>query len=305
MATDTAPAEPSTSSIPRRTLGIALRRAREQAHGERVTMAQAAEHLGQSVLSVRRIEQGVVSVPTWKVEKLCELYGVPAGIRDVLIELARETKAGSGGWWHSYGGAVPRWFELYVTLEATASRLRVYDPVLVPGLVQHPSYMAAVIRADLPGLAGDEVDARIALRQSRQSLLTRSFPPPPQVQVVLGEAVLLAEYPGEDGMRAQLWHLLKATELPTVSVRVLPMAASPVRGAIAGAFTLLDFPAENGAGPPPATAYSENLTGAVYLDKPAEVAAYNDVWTALDRAALPQDESITLMGERLKELTHR
>ncbi|MDT4991291.1 MAG: hypothetical protein QOH97_1183 [Actinoplanes sp.] len=292
-------AESSTSSIPRRTLGIALRRAREAA-SPKITMQAAADRLGQSVLSVRRIEQGAVSTPAWKVEKLCELYGVPDPTRDVLLELAKETRA--KGWWHSYGDAVPGWFELYVTLEATASRLRIFDPVLVPGLLQHPDYIGAVIGADLPELGEQETAARIALRQSRQALLTRSFPQPPEVQVIIGESVLLAEL---DGIRAQVWHLLKATELPTVSVRVLPMAAGPVRGAIAGAWTLLDFPGENGSAPPPSTVYMENLTGAVYLDRPEELAAYELVWAAQDRAALSQPESIALMGRRLKELTER
>jgi hypothetical protein len=122
------------------------------------------------------------------------------------------------------------------------------------------------------------------------------------VEVILAEAVLLAD---PQGMREQVWMLLKATELPTVSVRVLPNAAQPVRGAIAGAWTLLDFPAESGGTPPPSTVYMENLTGAIYLDKPAEIDAYDQVWAALSVAAMSPSDSIDLMGRRLKELTDR
>jgi hypothetical protein len=71
-----------------------------------------------------------------------------------------------------------------------------------------------------------------------------------------------------------------------------------------GAFTMLDFPTENGT-TPPSTAYSENLTGAIYLDKPAEIDSYNEVWRALSAASLDKHASIALMSQRLKELTER
>jgi uncharacterized protein DUF5753/helix-turn-helix protein len=291
----------ATSSIPRRTLGIALRRARD-ATSPKITMRAAAVHLGQSVLSVRRIEQGTVSTPAWKVEKLCELYVVPTQTRDALLALSKETK--SQGWWHSYGEVVPGWFELFMALEATARRIRQFEPLLVPGLLQAPGYMAAATRADRPELTDDEVAARIAVKRERQQLLTRSFPGPPVVEVILSEAVLLAEPLAEDAMRAQVWHLIKATtDLEAVSVRILPLRVAPHRASVTGTFTLLDFHGENGSPPPPSTMYAESLTGAIYLDKPGEVGAYCEVWRSLDASALDQAGSIELMSKRLRELT--
>lgn len=293
----------ATSTIPRRTLGIALRRAREAAE-PKITMQAAAEYLDQSVLSLRRVEQGQVSTPAWKVEKLCILYGVPAHTRDALLALAKETKA--QGWWHSYTDIVPGWFELFMALETTASRIRIFDPMLVPGLLQAPAYMAAAIRADRPGLAAEDVEARIQVRRERQQLLTRSFPVPPTVEVILAEAVLFAEPEDDDAMRAQIWHLIKAQDvLETISVRVLPAHVGPHRASVTGSFAVLDFLSENGNPPPPSTVYSENLTGAIYLDKPAEVSAYDEVWQSLTAAALSQGASLELLSQRLKELTER
>jgi transcriptional regulator with XRE-family HTH domain len=286
------------STIPRRTLGIALRRAREDA---KVTMAEAADVIGQTVQSLRRIEHGTVSTPKGKVTLLCQRYGVPDSTRLVLEQLAAETR--SKGWWHSYGDVVPAWFELYVALEQTAERIRSFDPLVVSGLLQAPGYTDAAILAVEPDLAAEQVAARAAVRQSRQRQLTRSFPAPPGLEVILAEPVLMVELP-KGVMRAQLWHLLKATELPHVSVRILPLAAGLHRASAAGAFTLLDFPVENGSRPP-STVYSESETGAIYLDKPSEISAYEAVWSALASTALDRATSVKLISQRLKELNDR
>jgi transcriptional regulator with XRE-family HTH domain len=291
--------ETNGSTVPRRSLGIALESARKRAG---LTMQATADRIGVSVQTVRRFERGEVSTRPATVEVLCDFYGLDTRMRDVLVGLAKESK--SRGWWHSYGDVIPRWFELFVSLEQTARRIRGYAPQLVPGLLQHSGYMGVVIRTDLPHLEEADVSARIKLRQERQQLLTRSFPAPPELEVIISEAVLLSE-PSADGvMRQQVWHLLKATELPGVTLRVLPLSANPHRSSSTGAWTLMDFVAENG-NTPPATVYSEDLTGAIYLDKPAEIDVYEQVWASLDGKVLTPEQSIELMSQRLKELTDR
>lgn len=288
------------STIPRRTLGIVLRQARTRS-GK--TLAQAADAIGQSEQSVRRIEQGAVSTPTGKVANLCDLYAMAAPTREALIALAKETKSTATRWWHSYGAVVPAWFEVYLALEQTATRERCFDPLLVNGLLQDAGYMDAAIRAVEPELTGEDVAARAELRRSRQQLLTRSFPAPLRLDAIIAETVLLAQLP-EGVMRAQLWYLLKATELPHVRVRVLPLSAGLHRASVTGAFTLLDFPAEGG-NTPPSTVYSESQTGAIYLDAPSEVDTFERVWAALEATALDQARSIDLMSQRMKELNDR
>ncbi|WP_433304970.1 helix-turn-helix domain-containing protein [Actinoplanes sp. CA-030573] len=291
--------ETTGSTVPRRSLGIALESARKRAG---ITMQKAADRVGVSVQTVRRVERGEVSTRPSTVEVLCDFYGLDARMRDVLIGLAKESR--SRGWWHSYGDVIPRWFELFVSLEQTARRIREFGPQLVPGLLQHSGYMGVVIRTDLPHLDDGEVAARIKLRQERQQLLTRSFPAPPDLEVILSEAVLLSEPAGDGVMRQQIWHLLKATELPTVTIRILPLSANPHRSSSTGGWTLMDFAVENG-NTPPSTVYSEDLTGAIYLDKPAEIDVYEQVWAALDRQVLTPAQSVDVMSHRLKELTDR
>lgn len=291
--------ETNGSTVPRRSLGIALGSARKRAG---MTMQVAADRVGVSIQTLRRVERGEVSSRASMVEVLCAFYGVDNRMRDVLVGLSKESR--SRGWWHSYGDVIPRWFELFVSLEQTANRIREFAPQLVPGLLQHSEYMGVVIRTDVPHLEEAEVSARIKLRQERQQLLTRSFPAPPELEVIISEVVLLSEPAAEGVMRKQVWHLLKATELPGVTLRVLPLSANPHRSSSTGAWILMDFMAENG-NTPPSTVYSEDLTGAIYLDKPAEINVYEEVWAALLGLALTPEQSIELMSRRLKELTDR
>jgi hypothetical protein len=82
---------------------------------------------------------------------------------------------------------------------------------------------------------------------------------------------------------------------------VLPFAAGPHRAAGCGQFTILDFPAVGAESPEPTTVYCENLTGALYLDRPTEVRAYESTWADLEGIALSQDETDDLIGTVIKE----
>ncbi|GAB1693680.1 helix-turn-helix domain-containing protein [Krasilnikovia sp. M28-CT-15] len=281
--------ESAGSTVPRRELGRYLRGLREGVKPKKITIEVAAEHMECSTQKIWRIEKGESPVRGIDVKALCELYGASPDLTEALIGLAKETKA--KGWWQSYGDAVPGWFELYVGLEAAASRLRKFEPAIVPGLLQSPAYMEAVLRADGPDLADAELDRRIKIRQERQGLLSRHFPSPPQLEVIIAESALLAVLETSGAMHQQLWYLLKANEQGHISVRVLPTSAGPHRASISGAFTILEFPTTNGDRGEPPTVYSESLTGALYLDRPKELDVYEQAWTALATLALSDEDS--------------
>ena len=103
-----------------------------------------------------------------------------------------------------------------------------------------------------------EVQRRIALRHDRQKIPRRTWPPTPQLDVVLNEAVLHRPMRSRVAMAEQLRHIIRVTALPNVSVQVLPYAAGIHHASMAcGSFGILDFP-DNGlrAEPsrPPSTA---------------------------------------------------
>jgi hypothetical protein len=181
-----------------------------------------------------------------------------------------------------------------------ATRERCFDPLLISGLLQHDGYMKHAILATFPQPA-EEVAARAELRRTRQQLLTRPFPAPLRLDAIVAEPVLAVDLP-EGLMRAQLWTILKATELPNVTIRVVPLSAGLHRASSTAPFTLLDFPAEGDSPAVPTTLYSENRTGAIYSEALHEVGIYEEEWTALEAVALDQGQTIELLSHRMKEL---
>ncbi|MEV4719867.1 helix-turn-helix transcriptional regulator [Micromonospora noduli] len=288
------------STVPRRQLGRLLRQFRNEAG---VTLDAAAEALEYSRQKIWRLECGQGSVRVLDVKAMCELYGVSPEMTEAMRGLAAETK--SKGWWHAYGDAVPSWFELYVGLESAASRLRGFDEALIPGILQTKGYADALFRLGRM-LTDEERERAVQVRLQRQALLIRRLPAAPRLESVLSEAVLRRTVGGPSVMTAQLDHLLKLSELPNVSVRVLPLAAGPQPGAVAGTFMILDFPATKGGrtAPEPSVVYSESLTGALYLDKPDELAAYERVWRGLDVLALSGAESKDMIKRISGEMRH-
>ena len=185
--------------------------------------------------------------------------------------------------------------------EAAASHLRQFESEVIPGLLQSPRYMRAIIQKGLKSeLAPEVVEQRAALRMQRQQILVRRDPPAPFLDVILSEAALLRGF-SQEIMVDQCACLAALAERPNVSIRVLPLAAGPHRG-FHGPFVILDFPKETIArDPEPTTVYQEGPTGALYLDTPSEAEVYEAIWKDLGRMSLDQAESkrlIEAMAER-------
>jgi hypothetical protein len=105
----------------------------------------------------------------------------------------------------------------------------------------------------------------------------------------------------QGGTVGQLQHLVEVSRRRNVSIRVLPLRAGLHRALTTGAFAILDFPSgPGGRTPEPTTVYSDNLTGALYLDKPDEVRAYDEVWASIVAASLSEDDSRKLINELAK-----
>ncbi|GAB3161063.1 helix-turn-helix transcriptional regulator [Micromonospora sonneratiae] len=283
--------------MPRRQLGRLLTQFREEAG---VTLDAAAEALDCSRQKVWRIEKGLVPVRIIDGRAMCARYGVPAELTEIVIGLAKETRA--KGWWHSYGDAVPTWFSLYVGLEERARQLRQYDGELIPGLLQTREYATEMFRRKSPTMPVAEREKLVAVRLQRQNVLTRRLPPAPVLKVMLSEAVLLRSPLDRAGMGDQLRHLLEVGTRDNISIRVLPLAVGPSLASETGAFVILDFPTTFGRyATEPTTVYIEGITGALYLDRPAEVTAYEQVWSSLDALAPDEGQSASMIREILGE----
>lgn len=280
---------PSNSTVPRRQLGRNLRHLRRL---NRLTRQLAAEALEWSEPKLWRIETGQTAMRTHDVETMCRIYGAPEDTTKALMALAKETK--SDGWWHAYTDVMPPGFDVYIELEEVASHLALYESEVVHGLFQTKDYATELIAT--AEIDNSEIELRVNLRLARQALLTRKVRPP-QVDVVFNEAIIRRPIGGGEIMAAQLRHLIDVSELPNVSIRVVPFHVGFQYGVVSGPFAMLHFP--TGGGPrdtEPPTVYAESLTGVLYLDKPHEIDRYAKAFDAIRKASLDESSSRDLIG---------
>jgi len=260
----------SGPTVQRIVLGAQLRRLREN---REITTEQAAEAIRGSHSKISRMEHGRVGFKDRDVFDLLTLYGVtdPAE-RESLINLAHE--AGNPGWWHDFGDLLPHWFEPYISLEAAASVIRNYEVQFVPGLLQSPSYAREVIQLGHPSISRDELARRVELRMGRKRLLTR--PASPRLWAALDEAVLRRPMGDASVMREQIEHLLEMTDNPNVTLQIVPFNVGG-HSAAGGPFSILRFAEPELSD----VVYLEQLTSALYIDKPVEVDRYLEVMERL------------------------
>ncbi|RZU49506.1 helix-turn-helix protein [Krasilnikovia cinnamomea] len=285
----------SGSTVPRWQLGGALKRLREDA---KLSLQGAADALEWSKQRLWRCETGQVSTHPNDVKAMCDLYEAGPELTETLKAVARQTK--SKGWWHSYSD-IPGWFELYLGMEGSADRLRMYEAEVVPGPLQSRHYAEAILRSGLPANTSDEaVRSLVGVRLRRQSILSAGST---EVCVIMSEAALDRSFT-PDIMADQMRTLLTLAELPGVSLRVIPRNAPPTL-AHGGPFVILDFQrALTARTTQPTTIYKEQPTGALYLDKPHEAETYEKIWADLDRVSLDQTGSSRLIAQRLGEMTN-
>jgi transcriptional regulator with XRE-family HTH domain len=277
-------------TVQRLVLGGHLRRLREQAH---ITTEQAAGVIRGSHSKISRMEHGRVGFKERDIADLLTMYGVTgADEREALLKLARESN--TPGWWQGYADILPHWVEPYFGLEAAASVIRNYELQFVPGLLQTEGYALSLIRL---GNAPTEEDVlrRAEARMSRQDILRRETPP--RVWAVVDEGALRRPIGGAKVMREQLNHLIDMCDHPAVTLQVLPfqVASHPAMG---GPFTILRFSEPDLRD----VVYIEQLTSALYLDKPAEVDSYLEVMEQLCLQAEPAARTPQILKDALNSL---
>jgi transcriptional regulator with XRE-family HTH domain len=259
-------------TIRRRELGALLKALRT---GRGWTAEQVAGRLGMSTSKLSRLETGHRGASARDINQLCDLYGVDDEQRRRMLELAREGK--QRAWWQPLG--LP--YSTYIGLEAEAASIRDFGIGVVPGLLQAPDYARAIVRATLPGLAPEAVEQRVQGRMTRQQLLFRDDGP--RFEAVVDESVLYRVVGSPTVMRVQLERLLKLSDLPSVTLRVIPYEAGALPGGNSK-FIIISFALPIVSD----VVFIEGLTGDLYLDDPADVETYKATYrTLVNMAADP------------------
>lgn len=228
-------AQVETPITQQRRLRAELKRAREQSG---MTQKDVAELLDWSPSKVIRIETGAAIISTSDLMALLPHYGVTDRKRiDSLVEVARASR--KQAWWDEYRAYYDQQFLTFLGYEASTIRLRAYQALLVPGLLQTPAYSNAILRAYTDD---EEAIAReVQIRGKRQRLI--ELESGPELFYVLDEAVLHRWVGGPDVMREQLLWLEELDKRPNIQIQVVPFTAGAHPG-MRGAFTIFEFPFE-------------------------------------------------------------
>jgi transcriptional regulator with XRE-family HTH domain len=117
-------------ATPREQLAEALRKSRIDAGYE--SHGALARRLNVSRPVVTKAENPAHPVPSDAI--LAAWAGATGAGLDVLIDLAQRARSGP-----------PGWFAKWADIEARASLIRWFEPLLVPGLIQTESYAKAVL----------------------------------------------------------------------------------------------------------------------------------------------------------------
>ncbi len=260
-------------------LGARLRRLREAAE---ISRAEAGFAIRSSESKISRLELGRVSFKPRDVTDLLSMYGVTdPEKREAFLDMAK--RSNEPGWWHRYTDLVADWFQDYLGLEESASRIQTWEQQFVPGLLQTEDYAKAIISHGWSPMAAQSVQRQVALRMRRQALLGR--PDPPKLWAVIDESVLHRPIGGTRVMLDEVDHLIELTKRPNITVQVVPYQFSGY--AAEGSFTSLRF-----AEPElPDVVYIEHLSGALYLDKQSDTELYGRVFDRLTVDAYTPDHT--------------
>jgi len=280
---------PTTGSSPtvrRRELGALLRALRA---GKGWTAEQVADRLLISSSKVSRLETGQRGASARDIRDLCDLYEVDDEQRQHLMELAIEGK--QRAWWQSLG--LP--YSTYIGLEAEATSISDFGLGTVPGLLQTPDYARAVLRAAVPKWVPEVVEQRVEGRVARQQHLFSEQVP--RFEAVMDESVLHRVVGSPAVMRAQFERLLELSELPSITLRVIPYEAGALPAPI-NKFIILRFAQPTISD----VVYIEGLTGERYINEPHEVEVYNTTFRTLFNLGTDLDTTREMIAAMITKL---
>lgn len=111
-------------------------------------------------------------------------------------------------------------FPEYLTHEARAAEIRLYEVGVIPGILQTPEYASALHTraAERGSITPEQGEERVALVAERQATLKRM--PPPLVFVVLDESCLRRPVGDSAVMEAQLTRLVEFAALPNTVLQI-------------------------------------------------------------------------------------
>jgi hypothetical protein len=223
------------------------------------------------------------------IRDLLRVYGVDPAERDELEELA--IRARGRPWWRDYADVFENEFPGF---ESDAVRIRVFMPLILPGLLQTREYMEALWRTGSrpPAWQRRAMEARLR----RQQILNRDDDTVPKLTAVITEASLMYRWGAKADRREQIEHLIDAAGRTTIELRIQRFRDGPPRG-LHCMVNIFDLPDEE-----PSLVYVENDVTIEEVSKPDEVANYIHDFARASDGSLVTADTMAYLKELAEQL---
>jgi len=272
-------------SSARSRLASRLRQLRVEAGLSTTGLASA---VGLSQGKISKIENAQQSIRREHVEGWLRATGVSGAERSGLLALAEEALVEASSWWREHRTGLRSKQLKLARLEGRATRIRQFEPGVVPGLAQTPDYAGAMLRFSNVTSQGDAA-AAVQARMDRQAVLYSGT----AVELLIGEIALRWAPPGQPHIRAgQLDRLMQLTRASRVRLGLVP-ADSPSPPQLTG-FTIYDSGDER-------TVTCETYTGEVTYQDPRAVEFYVEVFEQLSAIALFDERARDLIRQLIED----
>ncbi|MFE0103821.1 helix-turn-helix domain-containing protein [Streptomyces sp. NPDC059009] len=259
-------------------LGSALRVLREASGKEAKAVARSAV---MSASKLSKVETGKLAPTADDVDRILTAIGVSDDVKSEYMDAARAAATEATAWRLIQRAGLHKAQRQLKAVEARMSLLRVFQPALIPGLLQTHHYMRAVLsRHD--DLTEPVVREIIAARLERQEVL---YDQTKTLRFVITEGVLTWEIVPPLILAGQMDHLVTMSQLSNVDLRVVPQAG-PKHDIPNHAFVVRDDRA----------ATVETVHAEVVVTDPRDVALYVAKFDGFAEHALQGDEMRALLA---------
>jgi transcriptional regulator with XRE-family HTH domain len=266
---------------------IAKRRLSRRLAELRISAGYTANHVC-DMLNWGRGKVGRFEANQWKrpemsdIRDLVRIYEISEAARKEVEELAVRCRVRP--WWREHGDIFGSEFPGY---ENDATSIRVYKPLVLPGLLQTRAYMEALLKVGPRSAAWSRKAAEAMLR--RQRILDRPDGTAPHLCAVITEASLLYRWGVHDDRREQIEHLAQMSRRCDVELRIQRFDDGPPAG-IYSMVTIFGF-----AGDEPPLVFVETDYAVEEVSKPEAVRGYIESFDRACAAALdPGDTTVYL-----------
>lgn len=220
-----------------------------------------------------KIENAKLAAGAADIERILTAIGVSDEVKAEYTEAARVSATEATAWRLLKRMGVHKGQQAAKALETQMSTLRLFQPALVPGLLQTPEYIRAILQRH--NLGEDALTRTINGRLERQAVL---YDNKKSLRFIITEPVLRWRIVPPQMMAAQLDRIVSISRLSHVDIRVVPLRVQQ-RDIANHAFVIRDD----------RMVTIETVHAEVVVTDPRDVELYVEKFEGFERMALSGD----------------